>query len=282
MGKLDGRVALVTGASRGQGANHCRWLAREGAKIVALDACADFDPIYPLGTRAELQQTVASCESFGVQAIAIQADVRNERQIEAAVAEAIDRLGSVDILCNNAGVCKVDGIHEMSSEVLDIVIDINVKGVFYTTKHVVPGMMERNWGRIINTASAGGLKALPYVSHYAASKGAVVMATKSWANELAPYGICVNAICPGTILSGMITGLAGQMAADPVSGDPVPLGSVDADAAYDAFNANNMLKGPRGHVVIDDISAMVVYLASEAGDRITGQAIPIDSGWTSS
>lgn len=269
--RLKDRVAFVTGAGRGQGRNHCLALAREGASIVAIDIDTAIPPIYPLSTADDLAQTVEEVEALDRRIVSITCDVRDEAAVKDAVDRALSEFGKIDILCNNAGVCKVDAIDEMSSEAIDAIIDVNVKGVFYTTKHIVPGMKARQYGKIINTASAGGLKALPYVSHYAASKGAVVLATKSWANELAEWGINVNAICPGTILSGMIVGLAGQMEGD-----------VDPAQAFVEFNANNMFKGERGHVTVDDISAMVVFLASEDARMITGQAIPVDAGWTSS
>ena len=160
----------------------------------------------------------------------------------------------------------MDAITERS---LDVVIDVNVKGVFNTMRHIVPIMKEQRYGKVINTSSAGGLKALPYVSHYAASKGAVVLATKSWANELAEWEINVNGVAPGTIFTGMITGLAGQL-------------GQDADDAYVQFNANNMFKGERGHVTVDDISKMVLFLASDDARMITGQVFPVDAGWVAS
>jgi NAD(P)-dependent dehydrogenase (short-subunit alcohol dehydrogenase family) len=269
--KLKDRVAFVTGAGRGQGRNHCLALAREGATIVAIDIDAPIPPIYPLSTAEDLRQTVEEVEALDRRIVSMTCDVRDETAVKAAIDRALDEFGKIDILCNNAGVCKVDAIDEMSGDALDAIIDVNVKGIFYTTKHIVPGMKQRQYGKIINTSSAGGVKALPYVSHYAASKGAVVLATKSWANELAEWGINVNAICPGTILSGMIVGLAGQMEGQP-----------DPQEAFIQFNANNMFKGERGHVTVDDISTMVVFLASDDARMITGQVIPVDAGWTSS
>ena len=130
-------------------------------------------------------------------------------------------------------------------------------------------MKERREGKIINTSSAGGIKALPYVSHYAASKGAVVLATQSWANELAEWEINVNGVAPGTIFSGMITGIAGQIGRD-------------ASEAFEEFNANNLFKGERGHVTVDDISKMIVFLAGDDSRMITGQVFPVDAGWTAS
>lgn len=267
--KLEGKVAFVTGASHGQGASHAKYLAREGAKIVALDICHDIEPIYPLGTREELDQTVADVEEIGSEAIAIEADVRSSEQMEAAVKRAMQRFGRIDILCNNAGVCIVEAVDEISDRSLDAVIDVNVKGVFNTMRQIAPIMKEQKYGKVINTSSAGGIKALPYVSHYAASKGAVVLATKSWANELSEWGINVNGVAPGTIYTGMITGLAGQLGRD-------------ADEAFEEFNANNMFKGERGHVTVDDISRMVVFLASDDARMITGQVFPVDAGWVAS
>ena len=267
--KLEGKVAFITGAGHGQGASHARYLAREGAAIVATDICHDIEPIYPLATDKELEALVKELNDGGGKALGIQLDVRSEPQVEAAVKQALDAFGKVDILCNNAGVCIVEAVDEIRQESLDAIIDTNVKGLFYTTKHLVPGMKERRYGKIINTSSAGGVKALPYVSHYAASKGAVVLATKSWANELAEWGINVNALAPGTIYSGMITGLAAQLGKDP-------------DLAFEEFSANNLFKGTRGQCTVDDISAMVVYLASDDARMITGQVLAVDAGWTSS
>lgn len=266
---LEGRVAFITGAAHGQGASHARYLARRGARIAALDICHDIDPIYPLGTRAELDETVQSVKELGSDAIAIEADVRSSEQMEAAVTRTMEEYGRIDILCNNAGVCIVEAVDAITDRSLDAIIDVNVKGIFNTMRYIAPIMKEARYGKVINTSSAGGLKALPYVSHYAAAKGAVVMATKSWANELSDWEINVNGIAPGTIYTGMITGLAGQL-------------DRDVDEAFEEFNANNMFKGERGHVTVDDISRMVVFLAGDDSRMITGQVFPVDAGWVAS
>jgi NAD(P)-dependent dehydrogenase (short-subunit alcohol dehydrogenase family) len=266
---LAGKVAFITGAAHGQGASHARHLAQRGAKIAALDICHDIEPIYPLGTREELNETVQAVKDIGTDAIAIEADVRSSEQMEAAVKSTMEAFGRIDILCNNAGVCIVEAVDEISDRSLDAVIDVNLKGMFNTMRYIAPIMKQQRYGKVVNTSSAGGLKALPYVSHYAAAKGAVVMATKSWANELSEWEINVNGIAPGTIFTGMITGLAAQM-------------DRDADEAFDEFNANNMFKGERGHVTVDDISKMVVFLASDDSRMITGQVFPVDAGWVAS
>jgi NAD(P)-dependent dehydrogenase (short-subunit alcohol dehydrogenase family) len=267
--KLEGKVAFVTGAAHGQGASHARYLAKEGARIVALDVCDDIKPIYPLGTREELDATVAAIKDLGGEAIAVKADVRSSSEIKAAVEAALKAFGTVDILCNNAGVCISEAVDEITDESLDAVIDVCLKGTFNTVRYIAPIMKDQRSGKIINTSSAGGLKALPYVSHYAAAKGGVVLATRSWANELSEWEINVNGIAPGTIYTGMITGLAGQQGLDP-------------DAAFEQFNANNMFKGERGHVTVDDISKMVIFLASDDSRMITGQVFPVDAGWVAS
>jgi NAD(P)-dependent dehydrogenase (short-subunit alcohol dehydrogenase family) len=265
--KLKDKVAFVTGAAHGQGASHAKHLAREGAHIVALDICHDVPTIYPLGTRAELDETVAEIQEIGVRAMAIEADVRSSEQMEASVKRAMEEFGRIDILCNNAGVAIVEAVDEFSDRSLDAVIDTNLKGIFNTARYVVPIMKANRFGKIINTASAGAMKTLPNVSVYCAAKAGVITATQSWARELAEWEINVNSISPGTIFTGMTTGLAGQL-------------GMDVDESYEAFNAEHVFKGERGHIQKEDISRMVVFLASEDARMITGQNYAVDAGWS--
>ncbi|MBF6621687.1 MAG: mycofactocin-coupled SDR family oxidoreductase [Patulibacter sp.] len=273
MGKLDGKVAFITGGARGQGASHAKYLAREGAKIAVVDILDSIPDFYATATQEELDQTVQEIKDIGSDAIGLKVDVRDFAQVKAAVDKTIETFGRVDILCNNAGMIRVDAIDEMSDHSLDVVVDICLKGVFNGVRAVAAHMKERGSGSIINTSSAGGIKALPYVSHYAAAKGGVVLATKSWANELSEWNINVNAVAPGTILSGMITGLAGQAGQDP-------------DEAFKDYNANTLFAGnepgDKGRVEVDDISKVVLFLATDDARTITGQTIAIDAGWTAS
>ncbi|MGV0833964.1 SDR family NAD(P)-dependent oxidoreductase [Mycolicibacterium thermoresistibile] len=269
MKQLENKVALITGAGRGQGASHAKYLADEGAKIIAIDIAESIPDFYATATKKELDDTVAAVKGAGSEAIGIIADVRDYKQVESAVQQGLEAFGQIDIVCNNAGMIKVDAIDEMTDHALDVVIDICLKGVFNVVRAVAAHMKERRSGCIINTSSAGGIKALPYVSHYAAAKAGVVTATKSWANELAEWNINVNAIAPGTILTGMIEGLAQQAGEDPAE-------------AFESYNENALFKGPDGRIEVDDISKLVVYLASDAGRRITGQTIAVDAGWTAS
>ena len=265
--KLEGKVALVTGAAHGQGASHARYLAAEGAKIAALDICADIPPIYPLGTRQELAALVAELRADGAEAIAIEADVRSSQQVEAAVGRTVAELGGVDVLCNNAGVCIVEAVDEISDDSLDAMVDVNLKGVFNTIRFVAPVMKAQRWGKIINTTSAAAQNALPYISAYCAAKAGVLVATQSWARELAEWEINVNSVSPGTIFSGMTTVLADQL-------------GLEVEDAYQQFMSQQVFKGERGKVQKEDISRMVVYLASEDARMITGQNYAVDAGWS--
>jgi NAD(P)-dependent dehydrogenase (short-subunit alcohol dehydrogenase family) len=267
--KLEGQVALITGAARGQGASHAEYLAREGATIVALDICADISPVYPLATRDELDRTVDAINDFGGEAIAIVADVRSSSEMRNAAERAVAEFGRIDILCNNAGTCVIEGLEEMTDAGLDAVLDVNLKGVFNATRAVAGVMKRQRSGRIINTASAAASKPQPYISAYAASKGGVVLATKAWAAELAEWEINVNGIAPGTIVTQMVTGMieqAGQTLEDTI----------------DAFHANHLFKGERGRISVEDISKVVVFLASEDARMITGHVIAVDAGFAAS
>lgn len=266
--KLEGKVALVTGAAHGQGASHCRFLAREGAQIIAIDICKNVPPFYTLGSEEEMQRTVADCKDLGVGALGLVADVRSLPAMREAVNLGLKEFGQIDILVNNAGIARIDAIDDVTTDVLDAIIDINVKGSFYATQCVVPGMKLRSYGRIVNIASAAAVKPLPYLSHYSASKAAMVAATKSWAKELGPWEITVNCIAPGTVLTDMIIGLAHQIGKDP-------------DAAFEEFNRGSAFTGPRAHVLSEDISQAVMYLVSEEARMVTGQVISVDGGKTS-
>jgi (+)-trans-carveol dehydrogenase len=266
--RLDGQVALITGAARGQGASHAKYLAGEGARIAALDICHDIELIYPLGTKEELDGTVAAVEAIGSEAIAIEGDVRSSKDMEEAVGRVLDCWGRIDILCNNAGVCIVgESVDDITDLSLDTVIDICLKGVIQTTRYVAPVMKRQQSGKIINTSSCGALKAMPYISTYTAAKGAIIQLTQSWANELAEWGVTVNAIAPGSVLTGMVSGLAGQLGRD-------------VQDAWEEFGSYRLFSGERGHLTVDDLSRMVVFLASDEARMITGQVIAVDAGWS--
>ncbi len=180
---LAGRVALVTGAGQAQGTGACLALAHAGATIVAVDIGADIDGFYPMATESDLAATLAGVEALGGEAMAIIADVRDSTAIVTAVSAAHTRFGSIDMVCNNAGICRVEGIDEITDSSLDAVIDTNLKGLFNVARAVVPIMKAQHSGTIINIASAAAIKVLGYTSVYVATKAAAIAITKSWAHS---------------------------------------------------------------------------------------------------
>jgi len=267
MGTMTGKTAIVTGAGHGQGANHCIRLADAGANVVAVDVCTDVEFFYPLASKEELEDTAARCRSTGSDALPIVADVRDPTQVASVLDQTIERFGRVDILCNNAGLARIDAIDEVSDDVLSAILDVNVRGAFNMTRAVTPAMKEQNYGKIINIASAAAVKPLPYLSHYSAAKGAIAAATKSWARELGPWGINVNCIAPGTVLTAMIVGLAAQL-------DKAP------EQAFDEFNSGSVFTGARSHITVDDITDALMFLVSESSRMITGHVLAVDGGKT--
>jgi NAD(P)-dependent dehydrogenase (short-subunit alcohol dehydrogenase family) len=260
---LSGKVALVTGAGRGQGAEHAVALARAGATIVALDIGADIDGFYPMASQSDLAATIARVESTGAQAISVTADVRDSAAVATAVDAAQVRFGSIDVVCNNAGICRIEAIDEISDGSLDAVIDINLKGLFNVARAVVPIMKAQRGGSIINIASAAAIKVTGYTSVYVASKAAAIAVTKSWAHELAEWNIRVNGIAPGSIHNALTEGIVAQR-------------GLDMDEARASWRDQQLLQDVS--VTAADIADMVIYLATAR--VVTGQTYAVDAGWS--
>jgi NAD(P)-dependent dehydrogenase (short-subunit alcohol dehydrogenase family) len=268
---LEGKVALVTGAGRGQGASHARALAEAGCDVAALDICEPIPGLYDTATQDDLDQTVKEIEAAGQRGLAVKADVRDYRAVEAGVAQALDTFGRIDILVNNAGMASLDTLHDMSPETLDAIIDTNLKGPMFVAKYVVPQMIGRRSGRIINISSAVIGSGHAMLSHYVASKHGVVGLTKAWATELSEFEINVNAIAPATIRpvlnhgSGMVRGLAASM-------------DMDMHEAFEVFSAQGNLPGEKWRADASDITDAVLFLASENARIITGHVLFVDCG----
>jgi len=266
---LEGKVALITGAGRGQGANHARVLAEHGVNIAALDICEPIPNLYATASQADLERTVKEVEAAGARGLALKADVREEKQVKDAVSAALEEFGQIDILINNAGMAALDSIHEMRSDVLDAMIDINLKGPMWAAKYVVPGMIGRRSGKIINISSAVIGSGHAMLSHYVAAKHGVTGLTRAWATELAEFGIAVNAIAPATIKpepdhgSYMVIGL----------GEAIDM---DKDAAYQHFSG--LVNLPGFYAEAQDITDAVVFLASGNARVITGHTLHVDCG----
>ncbi|WP_346354518.1 3-oxoacyl-[acyl-carrier-protein] reductase [Azotosporobacter soli] len=242
---LDGKVALVTGGSRGIGRAVALELAGAGAKVV----------INYAGNAAAAQEVVNAIESNGGAAIAVQADVANGEAVEVLVKQAMDTFGRIDILVNNAGITRDGLLMRMKEDDWDAVMDTNLKGVFHCTKAVSRIMMKQRYGRIINMTSVVGIMGNAGQANYAAAKAGVIGFTKSMAKELASRSITVNAIAPGYIATDMTAVLSEQIRTE--MAEKIPAGRLGAP---------------------EDIAAAALFLASDSAAYITGQTLNVDGG----
>jgi SDR family mycofactocin-dependent oxidoreductase len=263
MGEFTGKVAFVTGAAHGQGRAAALALAKEGAAIAALDVARPLAyPGYGMGTRDDLAALVEACESLGSPAVAFAADVRDDAAVTAAVTDTMQRFGRIDILFNNAGICAYGLAHELTEEAWDAMLDINLKGAWLVARRVIPVMIRQGSGVIINNSSVAGLRGMNRLSHYAASKWGLTGLTKSWAIELAQYGIRVNSIHPTGVNTPMNDGLAALEGLTPQE--------------IAERSAGNLLPVP--WIEPEDVAAAVLYLASERGRYVTGAPLILDAG----
>lgn len=269
--RFSDRKVLVTGAARGQGRAMALQFAAEGADLAICDlgdpSMATVD--YPLASSAELEAVAADIRAMGRQVVTRPCDIRDQRQVDAFVAAAVESFGRIDVLVNNAGILSGNQpVHEMSEERFLTMIDVNLTGQWRVMRAVVPHVIAGGGGRIINVASAAGLVGAPGFGHYCAAKHGVVGLTKTMAAELAPHRITVNAICPGLVQTKMVEHSASELAGQ--------LG-ITEDEAYDAFLAVHHIKE---RITPDQAAAAVLYLASDPARVVTGACLPVDGGWT--
>jgi SDR family mycofactocin-dependent oxidoreductase len=272
MGQLTGQVAFITGAARGQGRSHALRLAEEGADIIAVDIGHDIDSVYvPLGTAADLAQTVKLVEATDHRIIARQADVRDQAALDAVVAEGLAELGHIDVVCANAGVSTKGKTWELTDAEWQDVIDVNLTGVWRTVKAAVPAMIEAGRGGcIVLTSSLAGLKGYSNIAAYVAAKHGVNGLMRTLANELGPHRIRVNSVCPGLIHTDLMMNDATYALFRPEIDHPTK------EDALEVFRAMQVL--PTDYLDPVDVSNAIVYLASAAARYVTGVAFPIDAG----
>lgn len=242
---LEGKIALVTGASRGIGSEIALELARQGA-----DVAVNFS-----GSEAKANEVVDEIKTLGRDAFAVKCDVSNAAQVALMVKETVERFGKLDILVNNAGITKDNLIMRMKEEEWDDVININLKGVFLCSKAVTRQMMKQRMGRIINIASIVGVSGNPGQANYVAAKAGVIGLTKTTAKELASRNITVNAVAPGFISTDMTDKLSEEVKAEMLK--QIPLAR---------------LGEPK------DIAKVTAFLASDDASYITGQTLHINGG----
>lgn len=267
MGKLEGKVAFITGAARGQGRSHAVRLAQEGADIIAIDLLAQMDSVsYPMGTEEELAETVKLVEATDRRIVARRADVRDVASLRAAFDEGVAELGPVDIVLANAGI-GAGGSQVSEEQEWDEVVAVNLTGVWNTGRVAIPSMLQRNQGgSIVLTSSTGGLVGvgIPTAGFlgYTAAKHGVIGLMRSWANFLAPYNIRVNSVAPTAVRT-------------PMAGDG-NLAEIIERAPQLASALTNAM--PVDLVEPLDISNAIAWLVSDDARYVTGTVVPVDAG----
>ncbi|GAA0950000.1 mycofactocin-coupled SDR family oxidoreductase [Actinocorallia libanotica] len=272
-GRVEGKVAFITGAARGQGRSHAVRLAEEGADIIAIDVCKQIDTVpIPMSTPEDLDETVRQVEKLGRRIIATQVDVRDYDGLKAAVDDGVERLGRLDIVVANAGLAASGNeIHKMEKELWQDSIDVNLTGVWHTAKASVPHLIEGGrGGSVVLTSSVGGLKAHPNVGNYVSAKHGVVGLMRTMAVELAQYSIRVNSVHPTQVNTPMLLNDMTYRMFRPDLENPT------ADDMAPISQMMNALPVPWVEPV--DISNAVLFLSSDEGRYITGVTLPIDAG----
>ncbi|WP_182915836.1 3-hydroxybutyrate dehydrogenase [Massilia cavernae] len=256
---LSGKTALVTGSTSGIGLGIARSLAQQGANIV-FNGFGDAQQIEKLHTEVG--------QEFGVRTAYHNADMSKPAEIEALMKFAGEKFGGIDILVNNAGIQHVANIEDFPPEKWDAIIAINLTSAFHTTRLALPGMKQKNWGRIINLASVHGMVGSAQKSAYVASKHGLVGFTKVTALETAQTGVTCNAICPGWVLTPLV-----QKQVD----DRAVREGTSNDAAKKALLAE---KQPSGEFVTpEELGALAVFFCSPAANQVRGVAWNMDGGW---
>ncbi|HEY7593813.1 MAG TPA: mycofactocin-coupled SDR family oxidoreductase [Actinophytocola sp.] len=268
MGKLDGKVAFITGAARGQGRSHAIRLAQEGANVIAVDICGQIASVsYPMATSEDLAQTVKEVEALDRRIVATEADVRDRAALQAAYDAGVAELGVADIVLANAGIAPMS--MEVKPNEWQDVIDVNLTGVFHTVEVATPSMIERGQGgAIVLTSSTAGINGIgggaPGGLGYTAAKHGVVGLMRSYANLLAQHRIRVNTVHPTGVNTPMIVNDVMQefLAADPQLSQAM----------------SNAL--PVDMVEPVDISNAILWLVSDDARYVTGVTLPVDAGFT--
>ena len=257
-GRVQDLVAIVTGAGSGIGQASAIRLAEESATVI----CADINLEAATATAQQIKSAGFAGEGYKI-------DISDSQACTDLVDSTATKYGSIDILVNNAGVNLPGVFHEVTNEIIDRTLNVNVKGAMYLTRAALPHMLKNKRGSIVNMSSVNGLVSEPYLSVYSASKGAIVMFTRGIALDYAKTGIRCNAICPGWVETALI--------------EPQIQAKVDAHNGDRAAGIADLLseKQPSRRMSSPaDIGAIAVFLCSPAAHNITGTAIPVDGGWT--
>ncbi len=264
--KLKDQVAIVTGAARGNGFAIARALASEGCNVVLSDICADISTVpYKLSTRADLDAAVKEIAGLGVKAAGVVCDVRSDAAVKAMIAEVKGNFGKIDIAVANAGITSLVPVAEMDEATWDDTLDTHLKGTFLLCRHVVPHMIAAHAGKVITISSVGGQRGFGMGSHYCAAKHGILGFVKSLAMEVADHNINVNAVCPGTVWTKMMQGLAEHF-------------GMEQEEAKQQFCEGHLFKDRE--ITPKDIAEAALWLCLPESRCVTGNLITVDSGGT--
>ncbi|MEU7812877.1 mycofactocin-coupled SDR family oxidoreductase [Pseudonocardia sp. NPDC049154] len=275
-GRVQGKVAFVTGAARGQGRAHALRLAQEGADIIAVDLCQGIDSVdYRLGSEADLKETARQVEALDRRVVTAQADVRDPGAVRTALDVGVGELGRLDIVVANAGILSAGPTDQLAESAWRDMIDVSLSGAYYTARAAVPHLRAGGaggaGGAIILTSSALGIRAMAYLPHYVAAKAGVIGLMRSMALELAPEKIRVNTINPSIVDSPMIHNPATNSMFLPGAENP------SRDEASAVFATLNPMPTP--WIDSNDVSNAVLFLASDEARYVTGLEMKIDAGF---
>jgi SDR family mycofactocin-dependent oxidoreductase len=273
MGRLDGKVAFVTGAARGQGRSHALRMAQEGADIIAVDIASQLSTVpYDMSTPDDLAETVRQIEALDRRIVATQADVREYGALKSALDDGVAQLGKLDIVAANAGIFSFGLMENLTDEEWDELIGVNLTGVWHTAKAAIPHLRANGGGSMILTSSTAGLMAIPNIGHYVAAKHGVVGLMRTLALELAPDWIRVNSVHPTSVNTDMIQ----NAAAYELFASDLPVEERTKEVLGARFQTLNALPIPWVEPV--DISNAVLWLASDEARYVTGVTLPVDAG----
>ncbi|MGF1426688.1 mycofactocin-coupled SDR family oxidoreductase [Kitasatospora sp. LaBMicrA B282] len=271
--RLAGKAAVITGAARGLGRACALRFAQEGADLLLLDVAGDLPGVpYPLGSASQLDHTAELCRDHGVAVLVRQADVRELRQVEAAVGAAVERFGRIDVLVNNAGIAAPSGkaAHEIDESEWQLMIDVDLSGAWRTIRAVGGRMSRQRSGSIVNIASTAGLVGYRHFAGYVAAKHGLVGLTKAAALDYAPLRVRVNALCPGSVRDD--SQAEGRMLSEIARSLEVPVD--EHEETFLQAQPMNALIEP------EDVASAALWLASDESRHVTGSVLTVDGGFT--
>ena len=272
-GRVDGKVAFITGAGRGQGRSHAVKLASEGADIIAIDICHDVEGALPMATAEDLTETAKLVEALDRRIVTHQADVRDLDALTAAVDDGVAQLGRLDIVLANAGVASMGGRADtMKVDNWKHTIDINLTGLWNTARAAIPHLIAGGrGGSIVLTSSVGGMHAMPDMSHYVSAKHGVIGLMRSLAVELGQHHVRVNSVLPTNVNTPMFMNEGTFKMFRPDLENPTA-------ADVEPIAAQFMHVLPHGWIEPEDVSNAILFLASDESRYITGVPLPVDLG----